>query len=406
MLEIKKNTNSEFQAEHYFKAKKEFISYTKFSVKFLDPEFKFEANNAAMFYRIFNDTNAFSGGQEIRKVGECINYSYPKLKRAYFREQEIAHLYSLLFDSSKQSALALVGEIGVGKSSLIHECLFRYLYEIEKIEDAEEEMEEEFWEIEPTKIIAGMSVVGSWQRRLEAIISYVKKPYERTNISQTMIFNNPVALLRVGKSSKNAMTLSDVLKPHIEARSLKIVLIATPDEWKVIQEKDRRFADLFQIIRVAAPDVQTAIKMILKQRANIENTYGCQFAIQAIHQLFTIHRAYIKQSTLPGSVMKLMHQLAIKYEGKRIDLPEVRAEFKSMFGLQEYIFEDSEKFNTDEIHRKIAAKLIGQEQAVVALTDVIHLLKAKLHYVDKPISSLMFIGPTGVGKNTSCQSVV
>jgi ATP-dependent Clp protease ATP-binding subunit ClpC len=400
LMQMKQSLGNDLTPEHYLKAKREFITYVKIPVNVTNSKFRFELYNTFSFYRIFNDTDSFSGEIEIEKVGECINYSYPKIKRSYFREKEVEQLYSLLFDQSKRSAVALVGEMGTGKKSLIQECLYRYL---SNREEEEEESEHGLWDIDPNRIIAGMSIVGSWQRRFEAIINYVKKPHEHSDLSETMIFNNPVALLRIGKSSKNAMTLSDVLKPHLETRSLNVVLVATPDEWKIIQEKDRRFADLFQVLRVTPPNLLTAVKMVLKQRAVIETTYNCQFTIQAIHQLFTIQRAYIKQNALPGSVMKLVHQLAIKYEGKKIDLPEVRKEFKSMFGLQEHIFEDSEKFNANEINRNIAAKLIGQEHAVQALTDVIHLLKAKLNNPDKPIASLIFIGPTGVGKTQAAK---
>ncbi len=400
LMQIKQGLGNDLNPEHYLKAKREFITYVKIPINVINSKFRFELSNPSSFYHIFNDTDSFSGEMEIEKIGDCINYSYPKIKRAYFREKEIEQLYPLLFDQSKRSAVVLVGEMGTGKKSLIEECLYRYLSNREEDDD---ELEHGLWDIDPNRIIAGMSIVGSWQRRFEAIINYVKKPYEHSDLSETMIFNNPVALLRIGKSSKNTMTLSDVLKPHLETRSLNVVLVATPDEWKIIQEKDRKFADLFQVLRLTPPDLLTAVKMVLKQRAAVETIHNCQFTIQAVHQLFTMQRAYIKQNALPGSVMKLVHQLAVKYEGKKIDLPEVRKEFKSMFGLQEHIFEDSEKFNANEISRNIAAKLIGQEQAVQALTNIIHLLKAKINNPDKPIASLIFIGPTGVGKTQAAK---
>ena len=126
---------------------------------------------------------------------------------------------------------------------------------------------EKVWHIDPTRLIAGMSVIGWWQKRFEAILQYLlergQKHPVKSGLTDKILIDNPIALLRIGKSSQNDMTLSDVLKPYLEKRILQIVLIATPEEWKIIQENDRGFSDLFQVIRMAEPDLPTSMKIVL-----------------------------------------------------------------------------------------------------------------------------------------------
>ena len=210
-------------------------------------------------------------------------------------------------------------------------------------------------------------------------------------------------MIRIGKSASNNMTLSDVFKPYLEKRQLQLIISATPQEWKILQEKDRRFSDLFQVIRIKEPDLETAIKMVLKQRKYLEVQQGCEFTIQAIDQLLVFQRNYMKSKALPGAVMRFMNQLAAKYRFQTIDAPEIKAEFETYSGLKENIFDAGHVFEKNEIKKNIAHYLVGQPEAVNALTDVIHIVKAKLNDPNRPLCSFLFIGPTGVGKTQAAK---
>ena len=240
-----------------------------------------------------------------------------------------------------------------------------------------EELYAKVWKIDPTRIISGMSIVGWWQRRFEAILNFVIEKKEGEH--DKLLIDNIIAMIRIGKSASNNMTLSDVLKPYLEKRLLQLILIATPEEWKILQEKERRFSDLFQVIRIQEPDLKTASDMVLQQRKNLELQQGCEFTIQGIHQLLYIQRNYLKNKALPGSVLNLMNQLASKYRYQIIDAPEVKEAFEAYSGLKENIFDNTQVFEKDAIKNQINHNLIGQPNAVDTLTDVIHLVKAKLN---------------------------
>jgi ATP-dependent Clp protease ATP-binding subunit ClpC len=112
---------------------------------------------------------------------------------------------------------------------------------------------------------------------------------------------------------------------------------------------------------------------------------------------------YLKSQALPGGVMKILNQLAIKYKLQAVDVDEVRQEFETLSGLGKDIFDEHYIFEEDEVRDRINAQLIGQPDAVDSLTDIVQMIKAKLNTPGKPLSSFMFIGPTGVGKTQAAK---
>ncbi len=402
-----KQRRSELQEDldltNYYATKGEFITIVAQNIRIKQGKFHFEKETSPLFFDSFAPDNDFDGGIEIEKTGTDLGRKYPdQLLRAFYREDLVQRLSAIIYQT-ENTPVALVGNQGVGKHSLIHEVVYRHRKanrkkSIEKLET--------IWHLDPTRIIAGMSIVGMWQKRFEAILAFAQnrqKDISKHYSPDKILFDNVVALQRIGKSAQNNMTLSDVLKPYLEKRKLPVILIATPEEWKIVQEKDRRFSDLFQVLRIPEVDKETAVKIVLEQRKQLELAYGGAISIKAIQGLFTIQRNYLKNKALPGSVMKLLRQLVTKYKYLPIDLPEVRNEFQDFSGLEKSIFDAAYRFEKQEVRKKINRELVGQPEAVDTLVNAVHTIKAKLTNPDRPMGSFMFIGPTGVGKTQAAK---
>ncbi len=401
---LKDQLAPDFIPEDYFSDGKSFITNIQLSLNIRSGKFAFETDELPGFFQRMQQSTDFDGAVEIEKVGENLNNRYPEeLKRSYFREALVDRLSQIIYQR-ENTPIVLIGAEGVGKETTIHEIVFQYLKSKEEEKNQREELFAKIWQIDPTRIIAGMSIVGWWEKRLESIIHFAMHKKKKGD-SDKLLFTNVVALIRIGKSGSNDLAMSDVLRPYLEKRQLQVILTATPAEWKILQEKDRRFSDLFQVIRMEEPDLKTAARMVLRQRRQLEIEQGCTFTIQAINQVFHFQRNYLKRKALPGSIMKMMNQLAAKYRFQYIDAPEVKGEFESISGLNEKIFDPGHIFEQEEVRNSISSRLVGQEAATDALTDVIHLLKAKLNNPDKPISSFLFIGPTGVGKTQAAKEL-
>lgn len=398
---LKEDEEQDFNPENYYSTKKEFVTNVSVNVNIGFGPFKFEQSNDHWFFsRLTGDTN-FDGAVEIEKVGYDLNSLYPsELKRAYYQDELVEKVFQTIFHDDN-TPIVLIGPEGVGKHSIIHEVVWRYHQDYFK--PGKGKRIQHVWHLDPTRVVSGMSIVGMWQKRFEAVIRFIRQPEDQTSFSDKLLIDNPVALQRIGKSASNSMTLSDVLRPFLEKRHLQLTILASPEEWKVVQEKDRRFSDLFQVIRVQEPDLETATRMVLKQRKALELANDTIITIQAIKQLFTIHRNYYKNKTLPGTIVQLLQQMAVKYRFGIVDVPEVREEFQALSGVEERIFDATYQFEKEEVSKVIAQDLVGQPQAVKSLSDIVHVIKAKLCDPEKPLSSFLFIGPTGVGKTQAAK---
>ncbi len=393
---FKQIEGSDFDATQYYTPRREFISIIRQEVSVKDGDFSFDEAGQMDIFAAMRNIKEFDGAEEIEKVGVDLCSQYPdQLRRAWHQDELVQQLYDLIFRRGN-TPVAIVGREGVGKHTVIEEVAFRYMQDEDK--PHEDWKRHYLWHVNPNRIIAGMSIVGYWERRFEAILKYVQKPPGRSNFPDKILIDNPVALLRIGKAAQSDLSLANVLKPYLEKRIVQVIILATPEEWKVIQETDRSFSDLFQVLRVPEPDLKTAIKITLQNRSLLELRNECNITVPAISQLFTIQRNYLKNKALPGSVMKLLTQLTAKYSRQVIDAPEVREEFKAFSGLQERIFDEQTTIEHGEIRDMLAHELVGQPNAVEALSQVIHLIKAKMTDRNRPMASFLFIGPTGVGK--------
>ncbi len=401
LQKIKNDHPEDFAAADYFSSKKEFITQLPIKLNIEQGDFKYEQPDLGSFFAFMAEEEQFDGASEVEKVGFDYNSLFPDdLGRAFEREAEVERLKHFLYGQN-DVPIALVGPEGVGKHSILQEAVYRYMSEPEK----NGQRKQNIWHLNPNRIIAGMSIVGYWQKRLEAIIEFVRFPEGKNKLPDKLLFDNPIALLSVGKSAGSDLTFSDIIKPYLEKRNIQVLLIATVDEWKIIQEKNRGFASLFQVIRLQPPDTETAVKIVLQKRKLLEMEHYLSITINAISQLLDLHRTFLRNNALPGSIIKILNQLAAGHRFGVIDAPQVRDAFRNMSGLDRQLVEKNHTYQKEEIRDALKARLIGQEDAVNTLADAIHLTKAKLTDSGKPLSSFLFIGPTGVGKTEAAKAI-
>ena len=400
LAEQKENDPDQFDPADYFSSRREFVTHIDLQVRIHAPDFSFVRNEEDAIFRLFRAQEEFDGETELEKVGYELNSLFPEsLQRAYYREERVQNLLQLLF-APPHVPIVLVGEEGVGKKTLIQEALYRYLQQIATQDEVEAQR---IWQIDPTRIIAGMSVVGMWEKRLEAILEYAQQPRLQDPRGDILLFDNPLALLRIGQSSQNDLTVANVLKTYLQKRAIQVILLARPEEWKILQERNRSFAEQFRTMRIYPSTEEQSVRMVIQQRRQLEFQMGCEITIQAIQQIFQIHRNFLQHRALPGGVIQMLRQLAAKHRFSIVDAPEVRAEFQFSSGLDERIFDETQRFSAGQVRQALGNQLIGQEDAVDALTDTVHLVKAKLTNPDRPFSSYLFIGPTGVGKTQAAK---
>ncbi len=364
--------------------------------------------------------NDMDGQAELHRVGRCLDWLYPdELDRAVLRDAEVTELADLL-ESSERRPLLLVGPRQSGKTTLIHECVFRRVAK----RDSPFVNRENVWLISPQRLISGMSYVGQWEGRLLAILKHAKK---RRHV---LYFDDLVGLFLAGISANSTLSAAQVLKPYLERRDIRVLGEITPEALRVLQERDRSFADLFHVLPVREPKDDENLRMLVNIQRRLEGKHACGFTLDVLPAVIDLQRRYDRATAFPGKAARMLTRLAVKgeqeeatsfvsrlvrmaasaiaspFDPKRvIGRDEVFAEFAAQSGLAKSFLDKAEKLERDKIIEAISKQVIGQPQAVEAAADVIAVAKARLNDPDRPLAAFLFLGPTGVGK-TECAKAV
>jgi ATP-dependent Clp protease ATP-binding subunit ClpA len=118
-----------------------------------------------------------------------------------------------------------------------------------------------------------------------------------------------------------------------------------------------------------------------------------------------LQRRYAKHVAFPGKAALFMRRLAVKYQQAEISRSAVLREFHLQSGLSLSFLDTRSKLERQDIIGPLQSQIIGQQAALDAATDVISIAKARLNDPDRPLGTLLFLGPTGVGK-TQCAKAI
>ncbi len=355
---------------------------------------KFEKQEFNLF-AMLGSAQELDGARELRSVGRCLESLYPDdLERAVGREKELTELRNLLQRSDRRPVV-IVGKRQVGKTSLLHE----YIFSIAGKRQNHRSGENLTWLISPQRLISGMSFVGQWENRLTAILKEAKKQ------SHLLYFDDLVGLFFAGISANADLNVAQVLKPYIERRDVRVVAEITPETWRVVQEKDRSFAELFQVLRIEETTEDKTLKILLSIRRELEHKFNCEFSLDGLPTALDLQRRYVRDAAFPGKVANFLKQISTKFRDAKITRENILQEFESKSGMNVAFLDDTAKLERKEIIRKISEGVIGQKNAIEAAADVISIAKARLNDASRPLASFLFLGTTGVGKTEAAKQI-
>ncbi|HQU82033.1 MAG TPA: AAA family ATPase [Pyrinomonadaceae bacterium] len=366
---------------------------TTLDVNFYSPQ-KFEKKETNLFASLGGEEK-MNGANELRRVGRCLDWLYPdNLERAVGREKEVLELTKLL-DSKDKRPVVIIGKSQVGKTNLVNEYVFHHARKRKQSRAHELQT----WLISPQRLISGMSFVGQWENRLTAILKEAKLR------EHLLYFDDLLGLFFAGVSANSDLNVAQVLKPYIERRDVRILGEITPETWRVLQEKDRSFTELFRVFRLSETNDDETLQIILAVRRELEFKLNLQFSLDALPTVLDLQRRYNREASFPGKAASFLKQIANKFENEKISREKVLQEFEAKSGMKVAFLDDQKKLERSEITKKIAEGVIGQKTAIEAAADVISIAKSRLNDTNRPIASFLFLGATGVGKTEAAKQI-
>ncbi|HTN75726.1 MAG TPA: AAA family ATPase [Pirellulaceae bacterium] len=337
------------------------------------------------------DDARVDGATELQRVGRCLDWLYPtELHRAVGRDDEVARLCELLAGED-QRPVVLVGPRLVGKTTVVHECVRRRVDRRGKPYASKRNV----WLLSPQRLISGMMYVGQWEGRVQAILRTSRKK------QHVLFFDDFLGLYRAGISRDASVCVADVLRPYIQRREVRVLAEMTPEAWQVFQERDRGLADQFHVLRIPTLGEEATRRVMIQVQRQLEVEERTRFALDALPAILQLQQGYIRDAAFPGKAAAFARHLAQKFAKCRIGREQVYAEFHHKTGLALAMIDDRQRLDRNDVVQKLQHLVVGQDAAVQAAADVVTIAKARLADSERPLATMLFLGPTGVGK-TQC----
>jgi len=237
------------------------------------------------------------------------------------------------------------------------------------------------------RLVAGMGGFGMWQARCLALRRAL---HARRGILHVGSLRE---LMEVGRHQGNATGIADFMRPWLAAGELLAIAECTPEELGRLEAQSPAVIAAFAQVLVPEADAATTRAVLADWRR------GAKAAVDdaALDAVVELHRRFAAYSAAPGRPLRFLIDL-VHERAALVDRPAVVAAFTRSTGIPALLLDDRVTLDTVAARTWFRARVAGQDDAVDRVIDVLAVAKADLARRDRPLASLLFIGPTGVGK--------
>lgn len=318
------------------------------------------------------------------------------------REDIIERTIQILCRKQKNNPIH-IGEPGVGKTA-ITKGLARRINEgkVPKVLKAAQ-----IFELDLGATLAGTQYRGDFEKRLKKILDVIKT-YENPIVYIDEIHN----IVGAGALGAGSLDASNLLKPYLTESHIKFIGATTYEEYRKYFEKDKGLVRRFQSIEVKEPTIEETIGILQGIKPHYEAYHGVTYTDEAISAAVKLSQQYITDRFLPDKAIDLLDEAGAYYCANQIveeenlnlsksaiiDLSIIEATLSRICHIPKQRVEKDEIQSLKNLEKRLKKQVFGQDEAVDELVRCIKLSRAGLSDGEKPIASLLFVGPTGVGK--------
>lgn len=337
----------------------------------------------------------------------CINDIYSNRNPLIGREKELERTIRILCRKDKNNPL-FIGEPGVGKTAMIYGLAAK----IESGDVPEWLRGMKIYSLDMGSIVAGASYNGEYERRLKEILNGARDK------GKCIIYIDEIHTIMGNGNNGNTMNAADILKPYLEDGRTRFIGSTTFQEYNRSIANNKAVARRFAHIEIKEPSVEEAKEIIKALLPHYEKHHGVKYKEDAVEYAVEQSDAFINDRYLPdkaidiideagallqqhrlknkaGKVMAQRFQIVSRDIVKKIFIDVCRIDAKALGNEGNEALKDLEGNITKEIY--------GQDEAVRMVVRAVMMAKAGLSEPEKPLASLLFVGPTGVGKTEVCK---
>ena len=332
----------------------------------------------------------------------CINDEVKNSCPLIGREAELERTMQVLCRRQKNNPLH-VGEPGVGKTAITYGLAAR----INEGRVPEKLKNARIYGIDLGSMLAGTQFRGDFEKRLKAVMEELKE--EENPILYIDEIHN---LVGAGAVNGGSMDASNLLKPYLTDGKLKFIGATTYEEYKKYFSKDKSLVRRFQNIDIKEPTVEETVEILNGLKPYYEKFHHVRYQKGTMEHAASLSEQYINERYLPDKAIDLIDEagayLELHPKNKKIQVVDKKLGeevLAKICRIPKQTVETEERQKLARLERELKGRVFGQEAAVDQLTNAIKLSKAGLSEENKPVGSLLFVGPTGVGKTELAKSV-
>src|SRR5471032_2509244 len=318
------------------------------------------------------------------------------------RLAEVDRTIQILCRRQKNNPL-FVGDPGVGKTA-IAEGLARKIIKNEVPEVLRGSV---IYALDMGSLITGTRYRGDFEERLKSVVK------ELEGLKGAILFIDEIhTVIGAGATSGGAMDASNLLKPALQAGTLRCIGSTTYKEYRQYFEKDRALVRRFQKIDVIEPTIPDTIKIMMGIKPYYEEFHKVRYTTDAIKAAVELSAKYINDRKLPDKAIDVIDEvgasqmlLAESRRKKVIGVKEVEEVIAKMARIPSKSVSKDDTEALRSLEADLKQVVYGQDNAIHALASAIKLARAGLRSPEKPIGSYLFSGPTGVGKTEAAKQL-
>lgn len=346
---------------------------------------------------LFGDEDDFSSpshkNDKWKKYVTCINEHLAEKNPLIGRERELDRTIQVLCRKDKNNPLH-IGEPGVGKTALVYGVARRI--EEGKVPDRLKGCN--IYQLDMGTLLAGTRFRGDMEQRLKQIMEGV------TSEAHCIIYLDEIHnIVGAGKGAEGGSDVSDLLKPYLDDDRIRVIGATTYTEYNKNFTRSVGMIRRFQTIDVEEPCIDEAIHILKSLKPIYEKYHHVKYDDAAIEYAVTSSAKFITDRFLPDKAIDIIDEAGAQaeMEGKKYkkigkkQIAEVLAKVAKIDALA--IKQDDNK-NLASLESRMKDVIYGQDRAIQTVVEAVQLSKAGLTDENKPLASLLFVGPTGVGK--------
>lgn len=296
----------------------------------------------------------------------------------------------------QRANVLVVGPHGVGKSAVLGQA-------IRKIHNAGRKhgAQLRFWRIMAQRITASTKYLGEWQGQLEQLILELKA------CNGILWVEDFIRLLESGGHGPED-SVAAFLISYLSRGDLQLVGELTPNQLESLRRLLPGFAELCQVIELKELPEDRILRIFEQLAKYIRLQHQVQIDDQSLQLIYRLLSRYSPYEQFPGKGVRFIGQClneVLLNQDKVIDKALIIQTLTQQTGLPSLFLRDDLRLDKQELSAYFSERIIGQEQAIGQLTDIVKIYKAGLNNPHKPITTLLFAGPTGVGKTASAKAI-